>query len=281
MEYLASVSSNSSLYLTDLVENMNSAQTEEILANTVVSVIDTTENGDEKWSEVQYYNMSGWIKSDDLIKLDQKDSFPYQLNSTVYVSCEPNEKVSVYKDELDQSEIVDELDYGKEIKLINVDKQWAQVSFDDLVGWVKVKNIAPYIEGNYFVNLENDGDTLYIRNSAEGDIIGYVPNNTLISVGKFQKGWGEINYNGISGWVNMHYMTACSKDYTVPVETTNVQNSNSVSESTSSTGNGVNNSTPSYTEPVEPSYTDGSSDTDNSQDSDENLDWNYDELTWE
>ncbi len=63
------------------------------------------------------------------------------------------------------------------------------------------------LQVKYIVATEND--PLNMRGTADqdADSIGKIPKGTILTVEKTSENWGYVTYNGVSGWVNMNYLS--------------------------------------------------------------------------
>lgn len=65
----------------------------------------------------------------------------------------------------------------------------------------------PTVSTRYYI-VRTNGSSLMIRSypSTAGNIVGRLPNDTIVPVSSYYGNWAYVTYNGISGWSSLEFM---------------------------------------------------------------------------
>lgn len=134
------------------------------------------------------------------------------------------------------------------VKVLSTSGSWLKIS---------VGNVTGYVNGKYLANTNapatvsskvmyvNSSTNLNMRNArgVNGKILKVIPNNTKVTVSSISNGWGQVSYGGLTGYVNVSYLTEKVPSVSTPTNTVSNGKVMYVNEST-----GLNlRSTRSYT----------------------------------
>ncbi len=178
--------------------------------------------GEEPWEQEET------VQTDE-IKLEEVKKMYVTAEDGLVMRSEPGE---------DKKEI-HVLDYGQEVKVIKIEKGWAQIEADDLTGWCSAekltedqtqikpkedKEVSDDDKGqlvepstrikNGFHGVINTEDGLNLRcgPGREYDILMVVPYETEVVEEGREGDWLFIKYDGQYGWVSSEYVSPMKTD---------------------------------------------------------------------
>ena len=106
--------------------------------------------------------------------------------------------------------IIKEIKAGSVYDVLEEEGDWIKIKLsDEQFGWVANWVVTGYQKAN----LSPDSgivtaDGLRVRNGPGNDfkVLGNLPNGEVIQIKEVQNDWILLNYNGVHGWVNRHYV---------------------------------------------------------------------------
>lgn len=109
----------------------------------------------------------------------------------------------------ESASIIDSLSNGYRVCILGVDGDWAYVTANGNPGYV---NVA-YLERLEVMDVNGGGakvtaSTLNIRShpSTTGDVLGQIPQGQTAQITGVNKGWLQVKYNGVQGFVSPEYV---------------------------------------------------------------------------
>ena len=150
-----------------------------------------------------------------------------EVKRTLYVRGD--DRVSLYEEANGGSDIIERLNRGTPVVYIGEENGYTKVSVNGKEGYIKSKNLSTQAEApatqkpnkgltqktnpNKKITcrvVHESGTDIFLRNtpSEEGEIIGYIPNGTILDVSENGDEWTGVIYNGNFGYVKTKYITA-------------------------------------------------------------------------
>lgn len=102
-------------------------------------------------------------------------------------------------------EIMDELNHGDEINVIEETDEWYKIRLaDDRIGWIAswhVSEDSPDAYQNTYARVSNDFANVRLYADAESDLLGTVYQGTELEVIFTENDWVQVQYMGTLGWI--------------------------------------------------------------------------------
>lgn len=102
-------------------------------------------------------------------------------------------------------EVMDELNYGDEINVIEESNEWYKIRLgDDRIGWVASWNVSeedPDAYQNTYARVSNDFANVRLYADVQSDLLGTVYQGTELEVVFAEHDWVQVQYMGSLGWI--------------------------------------------------------------------------------
>jgi len=125
-----------------------------------------------------------------------------------------------------KSTVVAKIPNGTVVEVLETGKTWSEIVFKGKNGYVKTEYLAPYsaeeearrareeeeakalLPNSGFGWIETESGSLNIRKKADGesDVVGRVPNGTVVETQEITALWSRIAYDGKTGYVKTEYL---------------------------------------------------------------------------
>lgn len=109
----------------------------------------------------------------------------------------------------ESASIIDSLSNGYRVCILDIEGEWAHVTANGNPGYV---NLA-YLDKLDVMDVNGGGakvtaSTLNIRSkpSTEGEVLGQIPEGQVAEITGINKGWLQVKYNGMQGYVSPEYI---------------------------------------------------------------------------
>ena len=178
----------------------------QLLSNTIVD--------GKEWAQIDYCGINGWLPMEQLHFISQEAEY-IQVGSKVYMNSFTELGMKGYAEASTSSEVVKEgIKYGEEYEIQVLENGWGQVTSGDQTFWINMYHMGSYNTKTWKVQTLSSSKEINLREEAneEAKSLGKVPEDTIFTIEHFQNGWGQVEYEGNTGWVMLHYM--------IPVEET-------------------------------------------------------------
>ncbi|MBR5048013.1 MAG: hypothetical protein IKX76_07220 [Eubacterium sp.] len=179
-----------------------------------VELKDNVFAGGQDWAQIDYCGITAWIPLKQLHFITGEDAF-IREGSLVYMNSLTEWGISAYKEPSPDAEVVaDGLVYGTEFTVDALDQGWARVRHEGKTCWVNMYHMGNYGTTRWKVETLSRAQAVNLRKEpSEGVLIlCKIPENELITIRKFDKGWGLTDYKGLTGWVKLHYLTPAAEE---------------------------------------------------------------------
>lgn len=102
-------------------------------------------------------------------------------------------------------EVMDELNHGDEINVIEESNEWYKIRLaDDRIGWIASWNVSqdhPDAYQNTYARVSNDFANVRLYADAQSDLLGTVYQGTELEVVFTENDWIQVQYMGSLGWI--------------------------------------------------------------------------------
>ncbi len=161
---------------------------------------------------VRFAAVSGWVNLDDLSWLSAED-YSISAGDACYVHKRASEGMNLRQEASSNSTSIGTLYYGTEITIDEFDGCWGKVNASGTEGWVLMQRIAKYVPELLYMtdSLDDSYVELKVSMDQDSETIVAIPNGTTMEIVSYEAGWGEVEYEGDSGFVQMCYMTPVSE----------------------------------------------------------------------
>lgn len=102
-------------------------------------------------------------------------------------------------------EVMDELNHGDEINVIEESNEWYKIRLaDDRIGWIASWNVSqdhPDAYQNTYARVSNDFANVRLYADTQSDLLGTVYQGTELEVVFTENDWIQVQYMGSLGWI--------------------------------------------------------------------------------
>lgn len=170
------------------------------------------EEGGAIQAYVRFAAVSGWVNLDELSWISAED-YSISVGDTCYVHKRDSEGMNLRQEASSSSSSIGTLYYGTEITIDGFDGCWGKVNASGTEGWVLMQRIAKYVPELLYMtdSLDDSYVEMKVGMDQESETVATIPNGTTMEIVSYEAGWGEVEYEGESGFVQMCHMTPVSE----------------------------------------------------------------------
>ncbi|MDO5147202.1 MAG: SH3 domain-containing protein [Eubacteriales bacterium] len=168
----------------------------------------------KKWMKVSYCGITGWLMKKRVNYLSQNACYIVP-GTIVYMNSITEKGIVGYKEPLASSEIVkNHILYGEEFSIKELKNGWGKTEKDGRVFWISMFHMGSYPTKYWKVQTLSRAGEINLRQGAgeHEKALCKIPENTKLVITQFQSGWGKVNYEGLEGWVMLHYLTPIAEE---------------------------------------------------------------------
>lgn len=161
---------------------------------------------------VRFAAVSGWVNLDELSWISAED-YSISVGDTCYVHKRDSEGMNLRQEASSSSSSIGTLYYGTEITIDGFDGCLGKVNASGTEGWVLMQRIAKYVPELLYMtdSLDDSYVEMKVGMDQESETVATIPNGTTMEIVSYEAGWGEVEYEGESGFVQMCHMTPVSE----------------------------------------------------------------------
>ena len=202
--------------------------------NTKILILET-KNG---WHKIKYNGKEGWVSSSYIEIKNNSSNNTVDSNITSTTQKQTTTSVNLRTGPSTSYAKITTLARGVNVKYLSKSGDWDKVEHNGKTGYIMSKylknissntnsssNTSSTSTSNYKVNV----DTLNIRDKAStnGNILGKLYKDKIISVSSISNGWARFSYNNKIAYVSAQYLTKVSSS-----TSNNTENNNTSSQPT-------------------------------------------------
>ncbi len=185
----------------------------------VVHVTKECSAGGEDWCYIDYFGKTGWVKKDDLRWIADEDLSFHMTNHAkkdiVFINGLSGKPLCLEPKKFSEKTNY-KVPYGTEYRVLEIKNGFARVKESGKDLWVDMDHAGFYnVTGYWQVEVCNGNSTgIHLREGSSGkteSLVDEIRVGTVLKIDKYQNGWGRTDYQGITGWVELHRMTPCPK----------------------------------------------------------------------
>lgn len=169
----------------------------------------------KKWAQVDYCGLSGWLKMRRVHYISDESCY-IQEGSIVFMNALTEKGIKGYREPTVSSEVVvEDIKYGTEYEVLQLKNGWGQVKEEDgTLFWINMYHMGSYPCERWMVETLSSAKEINLRQEPgeKEKMLGKVPEDTRVIISEYQNGWGKIQYNGMDGWVMLHYLTPVAEE---------------------------------------------------------------------
>lgn len=169
----------------------------------------------KNWAQVSYCGLTGWMKMKNLHFISEEELF-IKEGATVYMNALSEKGIKGYSEPTVSSEVVVKgITYGTEYKVLQMDNGWGQVQgAEGTIFWINMYHMGSYPANRWMVETLSSAREINLRQEPgeKEKMLGKVPEDTRVIISEYYNGWGKIQYNGMEGWVMLHYLTPVANE---------------------------------------------------------------------
>ncbi len=174
-----------------------------------IQVTEFTELDGLRWVHASYCGLDGWL-SDKYVLVLTREAIYIKPGTLVYVNAMTEKGIQGYARPDMASEVVRSgLLYGEEFTVEELDHGWGRVTDQGETFWINMYFMGSYPSEYWKVESLRSSEGINLRQEPDehSKSLGKVPENQEVLVLEFHKGWGRVEYGGLSGWLKLSYMS--------------------------------------------------------------------------
>ncbi len=171
-----------------------------------VKILKTAVIDQVSWVQIEYAGVTGWLTEDKLSFLSSKD-LTMQTGSQIFVNIKGREQANAYASpQWDPDPVAEEIPYGEEFTLLDVENGWGKVKYQDRECWINLYYASGYVTDTWTVKaLDDETKAIFLKkeNSDASKTLKKIPDGTDLLMKEFKNGWGKVSYKNQTGWVKL------------------------------------------------------------------------------
>ena len=160
-----------------------------------------------KWLHTAYCGLEGWLE-ESFTRPISDDALYIQAGSKIYVNALAEKGISGYAEpDMTSRTVRDGLVYGEEFIVEELSGGWGKVTDRGETFWIDMYFAGSYPSEYWKVESLRSSQGINLREDPDEDSrsLGKVPEKEAVRVLEFKKGWGRVDYEGQTGWLNLNY----------------------------------------------------------------------------
>lgn len=162
----------------------------------------------KEWAHVDYCGIDAWMPMEQIRFISEEERY-IRVGSIVYTNSLTELGVKGYAEaDVKSEEVEDSIIYGSEYEILALDHGWGQVKDEGRSFWINMYHMGSYEAKRWKVQTLSESGQINLREDPDQDShsLGKIPEDTEFTIETFENGWGRVEYDGLTGWVMLHYM---------------------------------------------------------------------------
>ncbi|MBR5047154.1 MAG: SH3 domain-containing protein [Eubacterium sp.] len=179
-----------------------------------VQLRDNTTVDGKAWAQIDYCGITAWIPMKQLHFINDGKNY-IRVGSRIYMNSITEKGINLYDSPSPTADVAASgIRYGSEFTVLDLQEGWAQVEYKGNLCWINMFHMGSYGNRHWKVETLSKAQAINLRKEPSQDVGFYckVPEKQELEILEFKNGWGQVKYDGYTGWVMLHYLTPIEGD---------------------------------------------------------------------
>ncbi len=167
----------------------------------------------KEWAQVSYCGLTGWMKKSNLHFISDGAEY-IKIGDTAYMNALTDKGINGYASPSTSADVVKSgITYGTEYEILEFSNGWGRVEENGTSYWINMYHMGSYPDSAWKVETLSRAAKIHLREKPEENqsILTDIPEHQELTMTAYENGWGQVTYDGKTGWVMLHYLTPYEK----------------------------------------------------------------------